>query len=130
MTLFDEQPDLDSAQTAIANAVEDAANRLAARWLDLDAERKRIADEQDRLKIELRDLLGYGRHAAGAVEVTVAEPQRRWNVKRAEAVLPPDVVEACSVTTLDRARVQAAVAPELYAQCQIATSGEPTVTIR
>lgn len=100
---------------------------LAATWHELESERARIVEAQERIKAALVDELGVGRHDAGASVVTVSPPTRRFDPELARRVLDPQQLTMCSTVVVDAARARAVLPPDVYASCQQAKPGAAPV---
>lgn len=105
---------------------------LRAQWLDLDARRESILEQQDAIKDQIRNLLDVGKHHTPSGGLVTLSPNRRFNPELAVQVLSainPDLVVACSLTTISSAEVKKRVGTDIYERCMKDT-GMPRVSIR
>lgn len=105
---------------------------LRAQWLDLDARRESILEQQDAIKDQIRNLLDVGKHHTPSGGLVTLSPNRRFNPELAAQVLSainPDLVVACSVTKVDSSLTKRKVGEEIYEHC-MKDSGVPRVSIQ
>jgi hypothetical protein len=108
----------------------DDIEALAARWLDLEAERERIVDRQDEIKAALRKL-PLGTYGTSRGDVTVSKPTARFDPEQAARIVPAETLQDMTVQTIDRRLAQAILPPALYRACQSTPAGAvPVVRIR
>jgi hypothetical protein len=109
---------------------DDDVAAIAARWLDLEAQREQIVDEQDELKSVLRKL-PTGTYHTDRASVIIAEPTRRFSPEQAAKVLPPETLRDVERRVIDRELAQRILPPALYRMCQVTPAGAvPVVRIR
>lgn len=97
------------------------------RFLELDERRKDIEAEQATIKARIR-ALGVGHYDAPCgVGVTVS-PNRRFDPKVAEEVIPDQLLALCRVTVVDSKAAKRALPPAIYEQC-MKPVGEPRVVL-
>lgn len=101
---------------------------LVARYLDLDAKRAAIVEEQDVIKAQLRTALPVGKHPTDTGTVTVSV-NRRFDETTARGVLDETVIAAATRPKLDSSVVKKLVPPVTYEAC-MKESGDPKVSIQ
>lgn len=97
------------------------------RYLELDERRKEIEMEQAAIKTRIRGL-GLGHHDAPCGVGISISPNRRFDPKLAEQVLPPVMLELCRVEVVDAKKAKANLPPTAYEAC-MKTAGEPRVSL-
>jgi len=106
--------------TVALEVLEDKLTGLAARYTDLTAQRAVIDEELEEIKAAIRDLTpGPDLYAAGDHTVVVAA-NRRFDEKRALALLPDAVAPLVTYpeTRVDKDKLKA-LAPEVFEQAQV-----------
>lgn len=97
------------------------------RYLELDERRKDIEAEQAVIKARIRGL-GVGHHDAPCGVGVNISPNRRFDPKQAEQVLPPELLALCRATVVDSRKAKSALPPALYDTC-MREVGDPRVVI-
>lgn len=99
---------------------------LAATVVKHEAEAARHKAEADRAKYELRQLLDYGTHPAGNLKITVARPNRTFDLNAFMKAYPVELNPGLykSVINAD------AMPPNLKNQFMIPGVGEPKVSVK
>ena len=108
--------------------LDDRGRVLWQRLADLNEQVAMATAEAEAVKAELREYLEagtYGYQGRPVVRVTQA---RRFNHVRAAEALPPEVVDACRVISLDPARVRSQFADVEAAQF-LEPCGKPRVAL-
>jgi hypothetical protein len=101
---------------------------LARRWLDLEAERRQLEEEQAGINARLRYALDVGAHdTVSGAKVTVSL-NRRFDAERAAEVIPAELRPIVEVTVIDAKKAKEVLPPKLLDACRV-VFGEPRVTI-
>lgn len=112
----------------MTNPNDSAIEVLARRRLELTARREDLDASIAEVDAALLTLLEPGEAAAIDGEpVWVVTAQNRWSEAKAREVLPPVLIDACTVTEshLDAKTAKAQLPPDLYRQC--CAEGRPFV---
>lgn len=113
----------------MTNPNDQALEVLARRRLELTARRDEIVDAISQVDTAIMTLLEPGEAATvDGNPVWIVQPgARRWNEDKAREVLPPMLLDACTITEtrLDPKAAKAQLPPDLYAQCTV--EGKPYV---
>lgn len=96
------------------------------RWRELADAADCIASEQEGIKARLRTI-GTGKHHYATGTVTVS-PQRRFNAKLAEQLLPAETFQQICETRPSATLARKILAPTLVDAC-MAEQGDPAVRI-
>lgn len=100
---------------------------LVRRWLHLQARAAELETEIAECKAKIRSMLAVGdRGMLDGRPVVAVTPNRRFDAKAAQAALPPELVEMCTVAEFSAKAAKATLPPALYDQFMRET-GEPIV---
>lgn len=106
-------------------------DQLVGDLVEAQAAMAALADHANTLKAQIADRVGVGgEHKYGDVTVTVREPNRRFNLDKAVAMLTPEQLTMASTTIPDAKKVRSFLPPVLLEQCMDAGTGAPVVTVR
>lgn len=106
----------------------DELDALTKRYLELDAKRSELAGECERIKLQLRASLDLGTHTAPTGVKVIVSPNRRFDPKLAEQVIPLELLSLVQSTGVDSKKAKAELPPKLYEAC-MKEAGEPKVSI-
>ena len=101
---------------------------LISRYADLTAAKAELDDQLAAIRTQLAEY-GAGTHAGQTGKVTITYP-RRFQAKLAAQALAdtPELIEACSSTTISASKAKAALPPALYQRC-CTVAEKPTVRV-
>lgn len=115
--------------TTTDTTLTDRLAPIAAELAAIAADKADLEEREKHLKAQIRDIVpGPDKYAAGDLTITVS-PNRRFDAKTAEKVLPPELLDLCRVAKVDSAAAREHLPPALYAQC-MADLGDYRVGIR
>ncbi len=103
---------------------------LVSEIVDLSDQIAHLTERLAARKRELGDAVGIGSHKIAGVDVSVREPNRRFNAARAAELLAPEVLELCRNEGYDPKKLRGFLAPVLLEQCMDAGTGAPVVSVR
>ena len=111
-----------TTETATGTELDPQTLTTWAQLRDIEARIKDLTEQADTLKATLREHLGAGDYTVGRVPVFTIKSGHKYSEDRARAVLTADEITACTMSVLDRAKVQATVSPDVYRSCQVETA--------
>lgn len=108
-----------AGQPAAAQPPTRTPHDIARDIARLDAEIKDLQDMQNTLKNELRAAVdvGWKAYADDGTPFLTVQPNRRFNLERATALLDPQLLELCRPDGYDPKKVKQYLPPLLVDQC-------------
>jgi len=90
---------------------------LATRLAQILDDKATLESEERDIKARIRGLVpGPDSYTAGSYTITVT-PNRRFDPKTAERILPQELLDLCRVAKVDAAAAREVLPPALYQQC-------------
>lgn len=108
--------------------------QLAADLIAAQDDASQIAERIATIKAQIAAQVEVGTSVtleeAGGLTVSVREPSRRFNAKKAAALLTPEVLELCRPDGYDAAKLKSFLSPVLLEQVMDPGTGNPIVTVK